>query len=64
MSSPEYLDHQAAQGPQNRAQRTVAVDRHRPSPMAARSTRQLAEVSMSNPMQTNGSDPTHAEVSF
>ncbi len=26
MSNHEYLDHQATQGPQNRAQRTVAVE--------------------------------------
>jgi len=32
--------------------------------MADRSTRQLAEVSMNDPMQTNESDPTHAEVTF
>ena len=28
--------------------------------MAARGTRQLAEVSMNNPMQTNKSSPAHA----
>ena len=30
MSNPEYLDHQATQGPQNRAQRTVAMEANNP----------------------------------
>jgi len=30
MSNPEYLDHQATQGPQNRVQRTVSVEANDP----------------------------------
>ena len=30
MSNPEYLDHQATQGPQNRVQRTVSVEANNP----------------------------------